>query len=376
MSWSSIALLLVLLLAAWRLYLARLMRKCTETADLRKKRVVLTGGTAGFGLRVLLKLVEAKAEKVLFVGRDADKGAEAVEQVKELVAKSLSRAKDPDTIMHFTRVYGDLKNGKWKSRSVFESESVLFFRADLSDLEQVGLLSAFIRAHFRGLDILLNNAGAIYHQRQASAQGLEMTLAGNTLGHALLVNDLMGLLRATRDARIVHVSSCFHRMTLWLPKEVRFDYGDVMRDRRPYDMWYQYSLSKLGINLLAKRLAQELEAGGNENNLKVVSVFPGICLTSIMRGLPPLLRLLTDKVGFIAPLLINTVEESCQSIFTAVFMSPANLPQAAYFENCRVAAENPFVHREENVHRFAAHVRNILQSHRPRDQIVFPAEQL
>ncbi len=374
MSWTVILALIVLVLVAWRVYLTCLMRKCTETADLRKKCVVVTGGTSGFGLRVLLKLVEAKAETIVFVGRDSEKAAGVVEQVKALVAKQLSEAKDPESIMHFTKAYGNLRNGKWVSRSVFESESLMFYRADLSDLEQVCLVTAFIKQKLQRLDILLNNAGAIHHQRQLSAQGYEANMAGNLLGHALLVNDLLGLLRKTQDARIVNVSSCFHKMTLWLPKEVKIDFDDVMRDNKPYDMWYQYSISKLGINLLTKKLARDLEATQNENRLKVVTVFPGICLTSINRGLHPLLRLITETFCLLAPLVVNTLEESCQSIYTTLFMSPANLKQGAYYENCRVGSENPFLHREENVLSFAEYIRQILQKQRLGQQIEFPAK--
>ena len=104
MGWTALGVLLlgVLLLLGWRAWLALRMRRCAPGRDLRRQRVLLTGGTAGFGRRVLLRLLEAQAEAVLFVGRDVEAAAAAVAEAQALAARGLSGARDAASITHFS----------------------------------------------------------------------------------------------------------------------------------------------------------------------------------------------------------------------------------------------------------------------------------
>jgi retinol dehydrogenase-12 len=89
--------------------------------------------------------------------------------------------------------------------------SVEFLRADLSSQGEVRRLAReFLDRHDR-LDVLVNNAGALFALRQESVDGIEMTLALDHLGYFLLANLLLDALKASAPARIVNVSSDAHQ---------------------------------------------------------------------------------------------------------------------------------------------------------------------
>lgn len=124
--------------------------------------------------------------------------------------------------------------------------------ADLSSLSQVrALAQRFLDAYPR-LDVLLNNAGAIFTSRQVSADGIEMTWALNHLSYFLLTHLLMDALKAAPAARVINVSSDAHLMGA-----IAFD--DVQFERRRYSGFGAYSQSKLANVMHAYGLARRLE---------------------------------------------------------------------------------------------------------------------
>lgn len=80
-------------------------------------------------------------------------------------------------------------------------------RADLSSLAEVRRAAAEFKQRFGKLHVLLNNAGAVFHQRLLSRDGYEMTFALNHLAYFLLAQDLLALLKASAPSRIVNVAS-------------------------------------------------------------------------------------------------------------------------------------------------------------------------
>jgi NAD(P)-dependent dehydrogenase (short-subunit alcohol dehydrogenase family) len=139
--------------------------------------------------------------------------------------------------------------------------------ADLSVQEQVRRLADQFRQRHARLDVLINNAGAIWFQRHLTADGLEMTFTVNHLAYFLLTHLLLDVLRASAPARIVNVSSAAHRGA-----SLRFD--DLMGEKR-YRGWRAYSQSKLANLLFTYELARRLAGTG----VTVNAVHPGLVAT-------------------------------------------------------------------------------------------------
>jgi NAD(P)-dependent dehydrogenase (short-subunit alcohol dehydrogenase family) len=172
--------------------------------------VVVTGATAGIGLVTARELAQRGAE-VIVVSRSAEKCARVAAEI----------------------------GGRTR-----------WFAADLSDLSQVRRVAADIAAAAPRVDVLVNNAGAIYEDRRTSVDGIEMTWALNHLSYFLLTKELLPQLRAAPAARVVNVSSNAH----WMARGgIRFD--DV-QFAQSYSGWAAYGHSKLANILFSSELAR------------------------------------------------------------------------------------------------------------------------
>src|SRR5262249_17420145 len=111
-------------------------------------------------------------------------------------------------------------------RTATKNEAIAVLVTDLSLQRQVRRLAeTFSRDHDR-LDVLINNAGAMFPQRMETAEGIEMTLAVNHLAPFLLTNLLLDKLRIAGHGRIVNVNSDEH-------EKGRIDFDDLQM-RRTY----------------------------------------------------------------------------------------------------------------------------------------------
>lgn len=186
--------------------------------DLRGKRAIVTGGASGIGVETARALAQAGAHVTLAV-RSMEAGEAVAEEIKQTT----------------------------------RNPHVTVGKLDLSDLQSV---HAFINAWNDPLDILVNNAGVMaIPQRQLSAQGHEMHVATNHLGHFALALGLHGALASTHHARIVAVSSVGH-----IDGDVDLD--DLDFEHRPYDPWLAYGQSKTANILFAVEAARRWAADG------------------------------------------------------------------------------------------------------------------
>jgi len=141
--------------------------------------------------------------------------------------------------------------------------------ADLSSQYQVRELAAgFKRMHNR-LDILINNAGAIYLRRDLSQDGIEMTFAVNHLAPFLLTNLLLETLINSAPSRIINVASNSH-------KGQEIDLTDL-EGQRSYKFMQAYGKSKLAMVLFTYELARRLEG----KRVTVNAVHPGLVGTNM-----------------------------------------------------------------------------------------------
>jgi retinol dehydrogenase-12 len=132
------------------------------------KTALVTGATNGIG-RVTAKELARRGARVLLVARDRDRGETTAAEIREV-----SGGRAPDLLL-----------------------------ADLSSQSEVCRLAQEVRELTPRLDLLVNNAGAIFDERKLSADGLEMTFALNHLAYFLLTLELLPLVEAASGSRIV-----------------------------------------------------------------------------------------------------------------------------------------------------------------------------
>ena len=148
------------------------------------------------------------------------------------------------------------------------------------------LLADQVREQMPRLDVLVNNAGAIFLSNRRSVDGIEMTFALNHLGYYLLTTLLLDLMKDSTLARIVNVSSSSH-----------FSAGNFRLEDLPKPGsnggYRAYGRSKLCNILFTYELARRLEG----SDVTVNALHPGLVRTNIARnnGLPG--RLVNFLIG-------------------------------------------------------------------------------
>ena len=135
-----------------------------------------------------------------------------------------------------------------------------------------------ISADRDGVDLLINNAGVMAPPRQTTADGFEMQLGTNHLGHFALTGLLLDELEGREDARVVTVTSTAHRFG-----RIRFD---DLQWERSYGRWRAYGQSKMANVLFALELDRRLRAAGS--GVSSLLAHPGYAATNLQSASPPL----------------------------------------------------------------------------------------
>jgi NAD(P)-dependent dehydrogenase (short-subunit alcohol dehydrogenase family) len=159
-----------------------------------------------------------------------------------------------------------------------------YLLADLSVQAQVRRLAEDFKARYQRLDVLVNNAGAIFFRRQLSLDGIEMNFAVNHLAYFLLTNLLLDPLKASAPARVVNVSSDSHRGE-------HLDFANLEL-QRGYNPARAYGRSKLANLYFTYELARRLEGTG----VTVNAMHPGFVRTNMAANNGWLVRLFLPLV--------------------------------------------------------------------------------
>ncbi len=121
------------------------------------------------------------------------------------------------------------------------------------------------------LDVLVNNAGVMAPPRRETADGFELQLGTNHLGHFALTGRLIEKLLAADAPRVVNLSSTAHRIG-------RMDFDDL-NSKRGYSRWPAYGQSKLANLLFTLELARRARAAGT--GLVAAAAHPGYAATNL-----------------------------------------------------------------------------------------------
>ena len=231
-----------------------------------KKLILISGATAGIGEAAAYALA-AQGHELILVGRNRQKTEKVAKQVRTRTG----------------------------------NEAIHALVADFVDLDQVRGLVTQVKQNFPPLDVLINNAGAVFLRRSRTKYGVEKTFLVNHLAHFLLTNLLLDHLRD--HARIVNVSSGSH-----LSGEL--DLTDLNMNKH-YIVLSAYARSKLANVLFTYELARRL----GDRKIRVNALHPGRVGTDIFKaGLP----ILGPLVKWIVSRLTLTPEEGADNtIFLA-----------------------------------------------------------
>ena len=143
---------------------------------------------------------------------------------------------------------------------------------DLALRSEVARLASVLQERHPRIHILVHNAGAYFHRREVTSEGLERTFALNALAPFLLTSRLQRTLIESAPARVVMVASEAHR-----GHDLNFD--DLQEDHG-YRGFRAYSRSKLAVMLLTREFSHRLDA----HAVTVNAVHPGFVASGFGRN--------------------------------------------------------------------------------------------
>lgn len=251
------------------------------------KTVVLTGGTSGIGEVAAMKLAGMGARLVL-VARDEARG-------KAMMAKLETAAPGRGHEIHY---------------------------ADLAQIGEMKRVAAEIAAAEPKIDVLVNNAGAMFANRLATKDGLERTFALDHLSYFVLACGLRERLLAAASARIVSTSSHAHRTA-------QFNINDLQSVKN-YTSFQAYARAKLANILFTKELARRLKGGSITAN----SLHPGFVATRFGDEAG---GLISHVIG-LAKVLAISPEEGAKTLVYLASSPEVAQTSGEYFYKCRRTA--------------------------------------
>ena len=198
------------------------------------KVIIVTGSNSGIGKATSKRLAEM-GEIVVMTVRDRSKGELAHKEIIE------------DT----------------------GNEMTALMICDVSSIKSVRRFSDNFKDSFGKLDVLINNAGAIFMKREITPEGFEKSFATNYLGPFTLTNELLPILKKTAPSRIINISSGIHQIG-------KIEFQDL-QNAKNYRGMNAYANSKLLLTTHTYELANSLQGTGVTANI----VEPGFVSTNL-----------------------------------------------------------------------------------------------
>ncbi len=276
--------------------------RATSTTDdvlsgvnLRGKRILVTGVSAGLGIETARSLAAHGAE-VVGAARDLKKAEAATAQVSKDAAAACG--------------------------------SLELVALDLASLKSVRECADELLAKGQFFDVVIANAGVMATPFGHTADGFETQFGTNHLGHFVLVNRIAPLLR--KGGRLINLSSAGHRLS-------NVDLEDPNFERTAYDPFVAYGRSKTANILFAVAFDRRHRGRG----VRAAAVHPGVIETELARYMEPgRLQGLIDQISTQlaaegkGPFKWKTVPQgAATSVWTAV-VAPADEIGGRYCENC------------------------------------------
>lgn len=257
---------------------------------MKGKTVVITGGTSGIGEAAAQKLAQMGA-RIVLVARNGSRAAATLSRLQELAPN----------VAH-----------------------TVYF-ADLMKIAEIKRVAGEIVAREPRIDVLINNAGAIFASRKLTQDGLESTFALNHIAYFILTQALSERIIASAPARIINTASVAHRgHTLDL---------DDLQMAQGFSAMKAYGRSKLCNILFTRELARRLQGTGVTANC----FHPGFVATRVGDDSGGLI----GRFAWLAKLFALCREDGAQTmVYLASSQEVANVT-GQYFYKCRPALPSP-----------------------------------
>jgi NAD(P)-dependent dehydrogenase (short-subunit alcohol dehydrogenase family) len=270
--------------------------------DLRGKRILVTGVSAGLGVETARSLA-AHGANVIGTGRDLAKAEAATAQIRKDAAA----------------------NGR----------SFDLVELDLASLASVRNCADQLLRKGEPLDVIIANAGVMATPFGHTVDGFETQFGTNHLGHFVLVNRIAKLLRA--GGRLVNVASSGHRFS-----NVNLD--DPNFERTPYDPFLAYGRSKTANILFAVAFDQRHRGG----DIRAAAVHPGVIQTELGRHMDPamvkaMMAQLEKQLAAEGKSTFpwKTIPQGAATSIWAAVVAPAEEVGGKYCENCHLGQVVP-----------------------------------
>src|ERR1700730_9844458 len=275
----------------------------TSTADevlrginLSGKRVLVTGVSAGLGVETARALAAHGAE-VIGAARDISKSEAATEQVRTQASRG---------------------------------GSLNLVRLDLASLDSVRRCADGLKAAGKPFDVIIANAGVMACPKGTTIDGFETQFGTNHLGHFVLVNRIVSLLRP--GSRLVNLSSAGHRYA-------DVDLEDPNFERSPYEEFTAYGRSKTANVLFAVEFDRRHKASG----VRATAVHPGGIQTELGRHMTPettvklIAEINANQPEGAAPFSWKSIPQGAATSVWAACVADAEAIGGRYCEDCHVA---------------------------------------
>jgi NAD(P)-dependent dehydrogenase (short-subunit alcohol dehydrogenase family) len=283
-----------------------------EGVNLRGKRVLVTGVSAGLGVETARALVSHGAEVV---------GA----------ARDLSKAKAATAGVRAGPNGGGLE----------------LVELDLASLDSVRVCANALVDAGKPFDLVIANAGVMACPYGKTADGFETQFGTNHLGHFVLVNRIASLMKP--GSRLVNLSSAGHRYS-------DVDLDDPNFERTPYDPWTSYGRSKTANILFAVEFDRRHKADG----VRATAVHPGGIQTELSRHIGDEgMKQLIERVNVATraagepDFKFKTIPQGAATSVWAGAVATADEVGGRYCEDCHVAAIEPDAAKRAGVKPYA-----------------------
>lgn len=261
---------------------------CRSKAKLNGKTVIITGANTGIGKETALDLAKRGA-RVIMACRDLDKASSAAREIQKASG----------------------------------NKEIIVKRLDLGSMNSIRAFAEDFLNSETKLNILINNAGIMRCPHWKTEDGFEMQFGVNHLGHFLLTNLLIDLLKKSTPSRVVTVSSLAH-----VRGKINFD--DLNSEKNTYSPGGAYDQSKLANILFTRELSRRLEGTG----VTASSLHPGVIHTELGRHLGKNWAVLKTLLAPLFWLIFKTPQQGAQTTIHCAVSEELEGVSGQYFSDC------------------------------------------